>query len=284
MSMKETSNIELSDSQFTQLREIVHANTGITIGDGRKSLLLSRLRSRLREANEPDFRSYIARVSKDADELQQLINKVTTNKTLFYRTPRIWDHFTKNSVPNFIKQSPGRSMRIWSAASSTGEEAHTVGIVLEEFRQSQAGFDYSVFGSDISSRVLEIAQKGLYSGQTLSGFRKDQPGLFQKYMVGDDSGGFQVKPEIKSRLKFKLHNLQKRLTNTAPFDAVFLRNVLIYFTNEDQENILRHVHAMMSPEATLFIGESETLNRLNTSFEQIEPMIYRPLGKQRRSI
>lgn len=274
--------LELSDAHFTKLCEIIHANTGITIADGRKSLLLGRLRSRLREANEPDFDSYIKRVKTDAAELQQLINRITTNKTYFYRTPRIWDHFRSETVPAFLASKTRRPMRVWSAASSTGEEAHTIGVVLDEVRRAEAGFDFSVIGTDVSSRVLEKAEAGVYPATAVSMFKKDEPDLFRKGMVGDDANGFQVKPEVKSRLKFKLHNLQKPLRGTSSFDAVFLRNVLIYFTIEDQENILRHVHALMPPSGVLYIGESETLNRLNTGFEQVEPMVYRPIAGTKR--
>ena len=271
-------NLDLSDKQFEKLRAIIHTHTGITIGDGRKSLLLTRLRSRLRAQNEPDFKSYIARLDKDSDELQELINRVTTNKTYFYRTPRIWEHFRDIAVPDFLAANSGRPMRVWSAAASTGEEAHTIGIVLEQFRRAESGFDYSVLGTDVSSRVLKVAETGVYAPSTFSAFQKDQPDLIRNAMVGDDVNGFRVRPEIKNRLKFKLHNLQKRLKNARAFDVVFLRNVLIYFTIEDQESILRNVAALMPPTGTLYIGESETLNRLDTSFEAVEPMVYRPIG------
>ena len=274
-----TPTLELSDLQFSKLCEIIHRNTGITIADGRKSLLLSRLRGRLREVNEPNFKSYIARLSSDAAELQELINRVTTNKTYFYRTPRVWDHFREIAVPEFLNRKTGQPMRIWSAASSTGEEAHTIGVVLEDFRRSMGGFDYNVLGTDVSSRVLKAANTGVYLPRAVSAFRSDNPELFRSGMVGDDENGYSVKPEIKSRLKFKLHNLQNRLKGNTQFDVVFLRNVLIYFTVEDQEKILENVRGQMHPTGTLYIGESETLRRVKTRFELVEPMVYRPSGE-----
>lgn len=276
--MDQSQSLEMGDRQFAELREIIHANTGITIADGRKSLLLTRLRSRLREINEPDFKSYIARVGRDKAELQNLIDRVTTNKTYFYRTPRVWDHFTQVTVPDFLKGG-GRKMRVWSGAASTGDEAHTIGVVLEEVRRTTAGFDYAVVGTDVSARVLKTAETGVYPAKAVAAFQKDAPDLFRAHMVGDDAGGFKVRPEVKSRIKFKRHNLLEKLKGTGPFDAVFLRNVLIYFTNEDQETILRHVLDLMTPTGTLFIGESETINRLDTGFEPVEPLIYRPAGR-----
>lgn len=280
--MPQGHDAELSDQNFTKLRSIIHEHTGITIADGRKSLLVSRLRSRLREVEDPDFKSYIARVTRDSGELQELINRVTTNKTYFYRTPRIWEHFRTVAVPEFLEKKAMRPMRVWSAAASTGEEAHTIGTALESVRQSEDRFEYKILGTDISSRVLKHAEAGVYERPALVRFQKDEPTLFAAHMQGDDNAGFQVSPAIKQRISFKLHNLQKRLTGAASFDVVFLRNVLIYFSPEDQENILRHVHAMMPPEGTLYIGESETVTRLDTEFEILEPMIYRPRAGVRK--
>jgi chemotaxis protein methyltransferase CheR len=274
--------IELSDGNFAKLQQIIHDTTGITIADGRKSMLLSRLRGRLRDMNETDFKSYISRVTSDTDELQEMINRVTTNKTLFYRTPRVWEHFVTTAVAGFVDRNPGRPMRIWSAAASTGEEAYTAGMVLETVRQTQDGFDYKIVGSDISSRVLGEAETGCYGPDRVANFRKSHPELFQTHMLGDDTAGYRVRPQIKSRVSFRPHNLQNRMTHAGPFDAVFLRNVLIYFTPKDQEIILDHVHSVMHSDGVLYIGESESLSRLTTKFEMVEPIIYASSSKAGR--
>lgn len=265
---------ELSDGDFAKLRAIIHKNTGITIGENRKTLLLGRLRGRLREIDEPDFRSYVARLAIDTNEMQELINRVTTNKTYCYRTPRVWQHFTEIAVPEFVAKKERRAMRVWSGAASSGEEAHTIGVMLEHWRQSEPGFDYAVQGTDVSARVLDKAEKGAYADAAVASLRTEQPELFAKYMRANDEGLFTVLPEIKSRLKFKLHNLNERLKGARPFDVIFLRNVLIYFTPEDQENILRNVHEVLEPDGYLYIGESETLTRIKTDFEPVEPLVY----------
>lgn len=276
--MPQSREAPLNEVQFDKLRAIIHDKTGITIADGRTTMLIGRLKGRLRDLGLADYKAYIARVTSDPDEMQELINRVTTNKTYFYRTPRIWEHFEDEVVPGFIARKTSRAMRVWSAAASTGEEAHTIGILLENARKKSIGFNYSILGTDVSARVLETAEAGTYGKAAVTQFRKDKPDLFNAHMKGDDAGGFHVGTEIKSRIKFKLHNLQKKLSGTPPFDAVFLRNVLIYFTNEDQENILNNVHAAMPPEGILYIGESETLTRLTTPFEMIGPMVYRPIS------
>lgn len=281
--MSQPTEAVLSELHFNKLQTIIHEKTGITIADGRSTMLVGRLKGRLRDLGLDDYKAYIEKVTSDPDEMQELINRVTTNKTYFYRTPRIWEHFRDNAVPQFLARKAGRAMRVWSAAASTGEEAHTIGIILEQVRRSEPGFNYSVLGTDVSARVLKKAETGNYEGTAFAQFQKDAPDLFAEFMQCDDAGRVQISPEIRTRIKFKLHNLQKRLSGVSPFDVVFLRNVLIYFTNEDQENILRHVHALMPSDGILYIGESETLSRLNTPFEIIGPMIYRPVPGARRT-
>lgn len=281
--MPQPTDAVLSELHFSKLQAIIHDQTGITIADGRSTMLVGRLKSRLRELGLSDYKAYIAKVMSDPDEMQELINRITTNKTYFYRTPRIWEHFREDAVPAFLAKTSPRAMRVWSAAASTGEEAHTIGIVLEQVRKSEPGFNYSVLGTDVSARVLERAETGSYDEAAFAQFRKDAPDLFAEHMKCDDAGRVQISPDIRSRIKFKRHNLQERLGGAGPFDVVFLRNVLIYFTNEDQENILRHVHALMPNDGVLYIGESETLSRLNTDFEIVAPMIYRPVSTAGRA-
>jgi chemotaxis protein methyltransferase CheR len=266
----------LGDADFDKLRAIVHKETGITIADNRRSMMFSRLQRRLRETGEATFSGYIERVLSDREEMQELTNRVTTNETYFYRTPRVWTHLRDVAIPAFLEAGARRPMKIWSAAASTGEEGHTIGVVLEDVRQSNPGFDYSVLGTDISSRVLAIAEEGEYVGRPVSRFRREDPELFSKHMVGNDTDGFRVKPNIKRRINFKLHNLLKPLASGGPFDVVFLRNVLIYFTEEDQEKILANTHQQLRPDGTLIIGESETLKSLRCDFEAVEPLVYRP--------
>jgi chemotaxis protein methyltransferase CheR len=268
----------MNDGDFARLRAIVYAQTGIRIGETRRSMLVSRLRPRLRDLGLTDYKSYIARVSDDPVEREELTNRVTTNETYFYRTPRVWAYFRDVFVPAFAAGSLSRPMRVWSAAASTGEEAHTLGVFLEDVRLRTPRFDYTILGTDISTRVLEIAAEGVYKGRPVARFQKDQPELFARHMVGSDDEGWKVAPAIRARIRFRPHNLLQPLTNAAQFDIIFLRNVLIYFSPEDQERILRHARALLHADGVLIIGESESLKHLATDFEQIEPIIYRPAG------
>jgi len=273
----------LSASDFSKLRDIIHENTGITIAENRKSMLVSRLQRRVRTTGAGSFSGYISKVASDPDEMQELTNRVTTNETYFYRTPRVWAHLKEEVIPTFLDAKLARKMSVWSAAASTGEEGYTVGVMLEDVREANPRFDYSVLGTDISSRVIDVAQAGQYIGRPVARFRKEDPALFSKHMVGNETDGFCVKPEIKKRVSYKLHNLLKRLPSGGPFDVIFLRNVLIYFTDEDQEKILANMRAHLRPEGTLIIGESETLTSLKCDFEMVAPFIYRPTTPSERS-
>ena len=128
----------------------------------------------------------------------------------------------------------------------------------------------------MSGRVVKLAENGCYAKTAVSQFKQGKPDLFKAHLIGNDAEGYKVGPAIKSRIKFTHHNLQNRLKVNHRFDAVFLRNVLIYFAAKDQENILSNVHAVMPPDGVLYIGESETLKPLDTDFEMISPTIYRP--------
>lgn len=268
----------LSEADFAQLRAIVHKQTGITIAENRKSMMFSRLQRRLRETGQASFAGYIALVAEDADEMQELTNRVTTNETYFYRTPRVWSYLREEIVPSFLASASSRGMRVWSAAASTGAEAHTLGVVLEEVRTNNRGFDYSVLGTDISSRVIDIAEEGCYVGRPVARFMREEPTLFAKYMMGNDEDGYRVTADIKRRITFRLHNLLDPLKKGGPFDVIFLRNVLIYFTDEDQEKILAHIMKSLRPDGVLIIGESETLSNLNCQFQAVAPLIYRPVA------
>ena len=123
---KPDTDVTMSDGDFSKLRAIVHQNTGITIGETRKTMLVSRLRRRLREVGEPSFAAYISRLSSDPEEMQELTNRVTTNETYFYRTPRVWNYFQEVYLPEYLANGPDRRMRVWSAAASTGSQSTIV--------------------------------------------------------------------------------------------------------------------------------------------------------------
>lgn len=271
-----TEPLVLSDACFGEYLKTVHAMTGIQIDQSRKTMLVGRLRRRVTELSLT-YEGYLEKVRTDKAEGRQFIDLTTTNETYFYRTPRVWEFFNEEFLPKWDTQ---KTLRIWSAAASTGEEAHTLGILCQAHKERNPGFQYKIFGTDISTEVVDIARKGTYNGRSIRRFRGSHPELFEKYMQGDDANGYQAIPAIKANLDFVNHNLFSILAGRGPFDFIFLRNVLIYFSKEDQERVLFNATRVAAPEAFLVIGESESISRLDTEFEPYAHFVYRLGGAE----
>lgn len=268
---------KISDRCFASFRDYVHKLTGITIDKNRSAMLVGRIRKRVFDLGLSDYDSYLDVLKNSKEEELFFTDLITTNETYFYRTPRIWDFIENEFMPKHFSEN-SKLLKAWSAASSTGDEAHTLGIVFEHFKQKNPSFGYSILGTDISSSVVDRATEGLYIGRPVERFRETRGELFKKYMVGDDEKGYRVLPYIKSHIKFKVHNLFNMLSGGQKFDLILLRNVLIYFTKEDQEKVLKNVFNCLSPRGFLIIGESESLNGIETNFESVSPLIYQPVG------
>ena len=228
----------------------------------------------MRELGMFSFQSYLEYLERTPGEAQNFIDLITTNETYFFRTPRIWEHLEKEFLPTWIKENPNAPFNAWSAAASSGEEAHSLGILLQQFREKHPSFQYQIVATDISREILEKAEKGLYSGHSIDLFQSTQADLFKKYMREADSGHYSVNSEIRSRIKFHQHNLFEKPKFKMSFDLVLARNVLIYFGPTDQEKVLTQIQSLMKKNSLLVIGESESLTRLKTSFIYKMPLIY----------
>ncbi|AUN99232.1 protein-glutamate O-methyltransferase CheR [Bacteriovorax stolpii] len=251
----------------------VYMLTGISMNEQKKTMLQSRMRRRMRELNIGSYDAYMDYLDKTPAETQNFINIMTTNETFFFRTPRVWEHFQKEFLPEWFKNNPNGVLKIWSAASSSGEEAYSIAISCNEFKLKNPSFDFKIMGSDISSDMLQEATAGTYAEKSIEFMRRSQPELFEKYFIKKEDKLFDVSGEIKKRVQFQPHNLFT--VKKEMFDIIFLRNVLIYFTGEDQEKVLKNVAKSLKEEGTLMIGESESLNRLDTPYEFKSACVYK---------
>ncbi|WP_413586721.1 CheR family methyltransferase [Bdellovibrio sp. HCB274] len=258
-----------------KLLSLVKKHTGIFMEERKRELLMARIRPRMKELGFASAEEYIDHLENHKDEIQKFINCVTTNETVFFRTPSIWDFFGKDYLKAWSQKNPDEIMRIWSAAASTGEESASIGILCEEFKRANPRFRYRVYASDIDTDVLEGARKGTYKERSMEDLRKRSPEIFQRYFKGRDESVLQLHPAVLGNIEYFVHNLHSRGTRTAFFDVVFLRNVLIYFNEQDQELVLKNMHASLKPEGVLIIGEAESLARLKTSFDYTKPLIYK---------
>lgn len=259
---------------------LVYKLTGISMGTNKKTLIQGRLRPRIRTLQLSSYGQYLEYLNSHKDEVQEFVNLVTTNETSFFRTQRVWDYFIKDFLPKWTADNPQKTLKIWSGASSSGEEIYTIGICCEEHRLKNIGFNYQITGTDISSEVLAVADIGKYSGRSIESFKTSNRQLFDKYMEQVE-GVFRIKSEIRSKIRFNIHNLFQLPMERKNYDIIFLRNVLIYFDPKDQEKVLSNISKALVTDGILVIGESESLNSLNTPFKYKLPLVYE---KQRESL
>jgi chemotaxis protein methyltransferase CheR len=265
----------LSSRDFARLRELIYAETGICLSPEKKTMVEVRLKRRLRALNIPTYASYCRFVFESRGmqaELVFLINVITTNKTDFFREPAHFDFLTQRA----LAESPvsGRPFLIWSAGCSSGEEPYTMAMVLSEYAEAHPGFRFRILATDISTAVLEKAQLGIYSSECIAPVPL---ALKRKYlMCSRDSQRARVVPELRGLVEFRRLNFMKSDYALAErVDAIFCRNVLIYFDRVTQECILRKLVQNLIPSGYLFVGHSETLHDMDLPVVPVAPALYR---------
>ncbi|MCX7290518.1 MULTISPECIES: CheR family methyltransferase [unclassified Janthinobacterium] len=264
----------LTPEVLTTLIALVRQHTGIAM-TARKSVLLERrLQPRLQALSLHSYQAYLDRVASDRDEVAHFIDLVTTNDTLFFRTPSIWDYFRDRYLPAWARAHPGGCLNIWSAAAASGEELYSIAMLCEQFKLQAPAFRYQILASDISQQILGAARAGQYSGRSVERIRLSHPDLLRKYFTPSPYG-VKVNEELRQHVSFAQHNLLEALRPAQRFDLVFLRNVLIYFDAEHQETVLRQARLSLKDEGRLILGESETIARLGTGYQFEFPMIYK---------
>ena len=264
----------LTPEVLTTLIALVRQHTGIAM-TARKSVLLERrLQPRLQALSLHSYQAYLDRVASDGDEVAHFIDLVTTNDTLFFRTPQIWDYFRDRYLPAWARAHPDDCLAIWSAAAASGEELYSIAMLCEQFKLQAPAFRYQILASDISQQILGAARAGQYSGRSVERIRLSHPDLLRTYFTPSPYG-VKVNDELRQHVSFAQHNLLEALRPAQRFDLVFLRNVLIYFDAEHQETVLRQARLSLKDEGRLILGESETIARLGTGYQFEFPMIYK---------
>lgn len=266
--------IPLSDLEFSKLRQLMLEKTGIAFKDSKRSLLVSRLMSRLRKRGVGSFLEYCGLITRpeEGDELQAAIDLVTTNETSFFREP---DHFRVLREHIEAQRPVPSPFRVWSAASSSGEEAYTIAMVLAEV---MGGAEWEILGTDISTRVLDRARRAIYPMERSSTIPKV---MLHRHCLkgrGSHEGMFMVSRRLYERVQFRQMNLCRPLPELKPFDVIFLRNVLIYFELERKRQIVESLCTKLKPEGILIVGHSESLNGVTQCVSPIHPSIYRRMS------
>lgn len=261
---------DITQAQFARFRDWLHGVAGISLAEHKKSLLMGRLGRRLAACGVPDYGAYfdLLMSGRAPGEVQVAIDLLTTNETYFFREPAHFEFLRDQVLPAI----PTGSVRVWSAASSSGEEAYTLCMVLAE---ALGGRTWEVFGSDLSTRVLESARRGHYPMTRAERIPRE---LLHRYCLkgtGRQAGTFLVDQALRARTTFRQINLNETLPDIGPFDIVFLRNVMIYFDAQTKREVVARVIGRMRPGGWLFVSHSETLNGVSEALEMLRPSIYR---------
>ncbi|MEN6464704.1 MAG: protein-glutamate O-methyltransferase [Syntrophaceae bacterium] len=272
-------NFDLGNNEFEKISRLVYDVCGIDLHEGKRELVKTRLIKRLREGNFRSFSDYCKFVStrEGTDELVAMIDSISTNLTSFFREDK---HFEKMRliIAQRLQAMDGRrgrlKLRVWSAGCSTGEEPYTISMVLKEIAFSHP-VDFSLWATDISTRVLKTAVAGIYPQERI---QKIPPELVRKYFLkgkGSWEGYYRVKAELKQHIEFARFNLKESLPGRERFDMIFCRNVMIYFDKDMQRELVGRFYNCLAEGGYFFVGHSESLTGLNHQYKYIEPSVYR---------
>ena len=263
-------NHGVSDQEFALFRKLIYRLAGINLADSKKPLLAGRLTRRLRHHGLESFRDYYTLVTRTehSDELQLMVDLLTTNETYFFREAAHFDY-----LQTFAASRRGRPFRVWSGASSSGEEPYTIAMVLAETLGMAANWE--IVASDISLSMLEKAHAGLYPMERGKGI---PPELLKKYClkgVREQEGNFLVDARLRERVDFRHINLISPTTrDLGQFDLIFLRNVMIYFDNDTKRKVVSNMLPHLREDGTFIVGHSETLTGITDALSAMRPTLY----------
>jgi chemotaxis protein methyltransferase CheR len=267
--------LTIKDKEFKELTNFIRQNYGINLSQ-KQNLIEGRLSNIITEKGYSDFAEYINAVINDrtGKEATVLVNKLTTNHTFFMRESSHFEFFRDCVLPYFVSNLKERDLRIWSAGCSSGEEPYTLAMLLQDFLcEHKAIWDTKVLATDISVKVLEEGEKGIYTKDVLDKL----PPLWKiNYFTKIDDEKFKISDKIKDEVIFRIFNLMDEVFPfKRKFHTIFCRNVMIYFDNETKMNLIRKFYEFTEPGGYLFIGHSESIPREATGYKYIMPAVYR---------
>lgn len=268
--------LTITDKEFTQLAAYIKINYGIHLPAHKKTLVVGRLQNLLMKDKLSSFSEYYEQVVNDktGKAASVLVNLITTNHTFFMRESAHFIYFKERVLPYLSRVVRDRDLRIWSAGCSSGEEAYTVAMFLDEyFGDGKKLWDAKVLATDISTKVLETAQAGIYSNEALLALPKQwQANYFEK--IDDHSS--RVIDGIRQEIVFRKFNLINPLFPfKKKFHVIFCRNVMIYFDAQTKNALINAFYTLLENGGYLFVGHSESVNRERSKFQYVMPAVYR---------
>lgn len=264
----------ISIDEYERFRTLIYEESGISLGERKKSLLASRLSKRLRDLDLATFSEYYAKVTQDQtrEEFTRMLDLISTNKTDFFREPKHFDFLRERILPELERT---KRIRIWSSACSSGEEPYTIAMTLFDTVRNPDEWDCKILASDLSTRVLAKAATGTYDEERV----RDVPSeVIRRHFLrgrGESTGLLKVKPHLVAMIQFRRLNLMDdHFPIKSPLDLIFCRNVMIYFDRPTQETLVNKFHHYLKPGGYLFIGHSESLQWVSHPFKSLAPTIY----------
>jgi len=270
----------LSKRNFDMLSKYIYDYSGIKMPHTKMTMLEGRLRRRLRVTGMPTFDSYCDYIFKHGgmeSESIFLIDAVTTNKTDFFREPKHFDYLTRTALPDIVKQYGDRRLRTWSSACSTGAEPYTMAMVLSEYLSSNAPErDYFVLATDLSTDVLQKAQRGIYQSDLLQPVPNEMMRKYVMRAADNRRQEMRIVPKLRAKVGFARMNLMDDNYPVGdPMHLIFCRNVLIYFDKPTQSHVLNRLCEALLPGGYLFIGHSETVTGFDLPIKQVANTVFK---------
>lgn len=276
--IQEEGTLTLSDDVFGLFQNLIYTTAGIRLCNQKKDLVSSRLLRRLKKLGIDSFHEYYKRVKDDSDELVEMLNCIATNTTHFFRENHHFEYLKNKIIPELLTiKSSEKTIRIWSAGCSTGEEPYSIAITLCEVLGDMRGWDIKILATDISTKVLDIAQKGIYEYEAVLEMPEDVVHRYFLRGTGENIGKIKVKDFLKEMIRFRRLNLKNRVYPfKRKFDVIFCRNVMIYFDEDMKQHVLSMFHRHLSDGGHLFLGHSETMLG-NNRFKPVFITVYRKI-------
>jgi len=262
--------VELKEKEFAQFRDLIYLIAGISMSPAKKPLVTSRLAKRLKHHGLASFGEYFQMITaaNGKAELQMAVDLLTTNETHFFREPKHFDFLRQRILP---ARKPGKPLRIWSAACSSGEEPYSIAMVADEVLGSAP---WEIVASDLSTRMLEKARTGLYPIERLPEIPRHYLSNYCLKGTGSQDGTLLIERKLRERIQFMHHNLTGTPPKLTEFDAIFLRNVMIYFDQNTKRQVVSHLLSLLRPGGYFLVGHSETLNGINETLRLVQPAVY----------
>jgi len=276
----------LSPRDLQRLCGLIYEQSGISLSPERKIMLEGRLKRRMTALNLASYREYCKYLfdgGHGGEEMIHLIDAVSTNKTDFFRENEHFDLLVAKVLPELTTGAgSARPLLIWSAGCSTGEEPYTLAIVLSEYERSHPGFRFRLLATDISTAVLAKAKRGVFTSEVVSPVA---PELRRKYFMRSrdrESKLVRVVPELRELVEFRRLNLMEEFGMSELADAIFCRNVIIYFDRPTQERLFCKFARQLVKGGYIFVGHSESLHQLDVPLAPVAPALYRKADERSR--